>query len=52
MGGLFSKANAAPLVAVRKNLDLVWVWFYKEVAPQNEIEIYLHHIAHFCLHGM
>jgi hypothetical protein len=20
-------------VAVRKNLDLVWVWFYKEVAP-------------------
>jgi hypothetical protein len=21
------------LVAVRKNLDLVWVWFYKEVAP-------------------
>jgi hypothetical protein len=25
--------NAAPLVAVRKNLDLVWVWFYKEVAP-------------------
>jgi hypothetical protein len=24
--------DAAPLVAVRKNLDLVWVWFYKEVA--------------------
>jgi len=24
---------AAPLVAVRKNLDLVWVWFYKKVAP-------------------
>jgi len=23
---------AAPLVVVRKNLDLVWVWFYKEVA--------------------
>jgi hypothetical protein len=21
------------MVAVRKNLDLVWVWFYKEVAP-------------------
>jgi len=20
-------------VAVRKNLDLVWVWFYKDVAP-------------------
>jgi hypothetical protein len=20
------------MVAVRKNLDLVWVWFYKEVA--------------------
>jgi hypothetical protein len=20
-------------VADRKNLDLVWVWFYKEVAP-------------------
>jgi hypothetical protein len=33
MAGLFSKTNAAPLVAVRKNLDLVWVWFYKEVAP-------------------
>jgi hypothetical protein len=24
---------AAPLVAVRKNLDLVWVWFYKDFAP-------------------
>jgi hypothetical protein len=24
---------AAPLVAVRKNLDLVWVWFYKDGAP-------------------
>jgi hypothetical protein len=25
----------APLfmVAVRKNLDLVWVWFYKDAAP-------------------
>ncbi|HEY5042769.1 MAG TPA: hypothetical protein VIK53_12280 [Verrucomicrobiae bacterium] len=33
MAGLFSKTNAAPLVAVRKNLDLVWVWFYKDVAP-------------------
>jgi hypothetical protein len=33
MAGLFSKSKAAPLVAVRKNLDLVWVWFYKEVAP-------------------
>jgi hypothetical protein len=21
------------MVAVRKNLDLVWVWFYKDVAP-------------------
>jgi hypothetical protein len=21
------------MVAVRKNPDLVWVWFYKEVAP-------------------
>jgi hypothetical protein len=21
------------VVAVRKNLDLVWVWFYKGVAP-------------------
>jgi hypothetical protein len=20
-------------LAVRKNLDLVWVWFYKDVAP-------------------
>jgi hypothetical protein len=24
---------AQALVAVRKNLDLVWVWFYKERAP-------------------
>jgi len=21
------------MVALRKELDLVWVWFYKEVAP-------------------
>jgi hypothetical protein len=21
------------MVDVRKNLDLVWVWFYKDVAP-------------------
>jgi len=26
-------SNAAPLVAVCKDLDLVWVWFYKDVAP-------------------
>jgi hypothetical protein len=40
MAGLFSKTNAAPLVAVRKNLDLVWVWFYKEVAPTANQEKY------------
>jgi hypothetical protein len=26
-------AGHLQMVAVRKNLDLVWVWFYKEVAP-------------------
>jgi len=28
-----NQASPAQLVAVRKNLDLVWVWFYKDVAP-------------------
>jgi hypothetical protein len=23
----------APVVAVRKNLDLVWVWFYNGIIP-------------------
>jgi hypothetical protein len=33
-GRTLKRAKArAPLVAVRKNLDLVWVWFYKDVAP-------------------
>jgi hypothetical protein len=26
------------MVAVRKNLDLVWVWFYKDVAPMARYE--------------
>jgi hypothetical protein len=34
---------AAPLVAVRKNLDLVWVWFYKDGVPTaNQLDL------HFC----
>jgi hypothetical protein len=28
-----NQAAPVPLVAVRKNLDLVWVWFYKDVVP-------------------
>jgi hypothetical protein len=39
MAGLFSKANATPLVTVRKNLDLVWGWFYKEVASVMRIKL-------------
>jgi hypothetical protein len=31
--GAKSSEYAAPLVAFCKDLDLVWVWFYKDVAP-------------------
>jgi hypothetical protein len=27
------RRESSEVVAVRKNLDLVWVWFYKDVAP-------------------
>jgi len=28
-----SAGGRLQMMAVRKNLDLVWVWFYKDVAP-------------------
>jgi len=28
-----SNGGRLQMVALRKELDLVWVWFYKEVAP-------------------
>jgi hypothetical protein len=29
----YAAGGRLQMVAVRKNLDLVWVWFYKDVAP-------------------
>jgi hypothetical protein len=36
------------MVAVRKNLDLVWVWFYKDVAPPALEEIINNCDNEFC----
>jgi hypothetical protein len=46
-----SAGGRLQMVVVRKNLDLVWVWFYKDVAPyETATNIYRLSLSYcFCL---
>jgi hypothetical protein len=46
--GAKSSGYAAPLVAVRKNIDSVWVWLYKDVAPYETATTIYHLSLSYC----